>query len=156
MALRRLQDPKRAPSAKKVTIGWMDGYRLTFDKVSRDGSGKCDCEHTGNPADRAYGVVYEIARADESALDQAEGLNRGYDKQVIEAATDAGSLIAIVYIATRKAPGLKPYDWYKEHVLRGARENGLPVGYVRAIEAVEAMPDPDPRRAAKEMAIWTS
>jgi len=152
MASHRLQ--VRAPSAEKVAVGWLGGYRLTFDKVSRDGSGKCDCERTDNPEDRVYGVVYRIARADEDALDRVEGLNNGYEKQNVGMTTGAGELTAVVYIATRKEPGLKPYAWYKEHVLRGAKEHSLPEDYVRKIETVEAIPDPNEKRVTMEMAIW--
>lgn len=60
----------------------------------------------------------------------------------------------MTYIAIRKEHGRKPYTWYKEHVLRGAREQGLPAEYVRALEAVEVMPDPDAKRASWEMRIW--
>lgn len=123
-------------------------------EAEHDKSGKCDCEHTGNLADRVYGVVYRIARSDEAALDKAEGFNKDYAKRNVEVATDAGGLTAVVYIATRKEPGLKPYDWYKEHVLRGAKEQSLPEDYVRKIEAVETVPDPDERRVARETAIW--
>ncbi len=33
--------------------------------------------------------------------------------------------------------------WYKEHVLRGARENGLPDHYVRKIELTHSIDDYD-------------
>ena len=49
--------------------------------------------------------------------------------------------------------GLLPFDWYKEIVLAGARENGLSRDYLDAIEAVPSVVDPDPERAARNRAV---
>ncbi len=68
------------PSRGANTIGNLsgnrvvDGYRLAFDKVSTDGSGKCDIERTGNTSDRVYGLLFSIAESEADALDDAEGL----------------------------------------------------------------------------------
>ena len=75
----------RTPSAVAVGNAYVEGYRLTFDKVSTDGSGKCDIEHTGNAADRVWGVLFRIAIAEASDLDDAEGLGHGYRKGEVEA-----------------------------------------------------------------------
>src|SRR3990167_6529353 len=78
MLTRRLRAKKQAPSAKPIGIGYVAGRRLTFDKVSQDGSGKCDAEATGKKTDRVYGVIFEIALTDKVALGKAEGLRKGY------------------------------------------------------------------------------
>ena len=49
---------------------------------------------------------------------------------------------------------LNPYNWYKEHVLRGARENNLPHDYISIIEKIESLPDPDMDRHEQELAIY--
>jgi hypothetical protein len=42
---------------------------------------------------------------------------------------------------------LQPYSWYKDFVLAGAEEHGLPAEYVESrIVAVHAIGDPDPQR----------
>ena len=52
---------------------------------------------------------------------------------------------------------LKPYSWYKDHVLAGSQEHGLPPDYVAEfIEAVEAVEDPDAKRDKKERAMLGS
>ena len=99
----------RAPSAVRITTAYVDGRRLTFDKVSTDGSGKCDIEVTGNPADRVYGlVVFRIATAEERALDEAEGLGHGYRKDEITVVTSEGTVAAMAYIAIVKIPSADP------------------------------------------------
>jgi gamma-glutamylcyclotransferase len=52
-----------------VTTAYVEGYRLAFDKVSTDGSGKCDIEPTGNSADRVCGVLFSVAGSEAAALD---------------------------------------------------------------------------------------
>ncbi|RQP69713.1 gamma-glutamylcyclotransferase [Burkholderia ubonensis] len=58
------------------------------------------------------------------------------------------------YIATNKQPGLRPYHWYKQHVLAGAQEAHLPASYIAAIERVESIEDTDSARA-REKAAYT-
>lgn len=152
MSLARLQE--RVPSARFVTIAALPAHRLRFHKISTDGSGKCDAEETGNPKDRVIGVVYEILDSEKSALDRKEGLGSGYDEKEVEVSTDQELLTALMYFATNKDQQLKPYHWYKEHVLVGARENGLPSEYVAQIEAMEAIDDPDTERRDRELAIY--
>ncbi|QBR00688.1 hypothetical protein E1956_18335 [Paraburkholderia pallida] len=65
-----------------------------------DGSGKCDCEHTGMADDRVYGAIFA------------------------------------------------------EHVLVGAWEATLSEDYVRAIDAVVSIDDPDSARTEKELRTY--
>ncbi|MCG2582150.1 MAG: gamma-glutamylcyclotransferase [Marinobacter sp.] len=152
MSLARLQD--RAPSARFVAVATLPAHRLRFHKVSKDGSGKCDAEETGNPEDRVIGVVYEISGSEKPALDREEGLGSGYDEKEVEVTTDQERLTALMYFATTVDPQLKPYQWYQKHVLVGARENGLPPEYVAQIEAMEPVDDPDTARHERELAIY--
>ncbi|HTC12805.1 MAG TPA: gamma-glutamylcyclotransferase family protein [Chthoniobacterales bacterium] len=143
----------RTPSAVRITTAFIDGRRLTFDKVSTDGSGKCDIEATGNSADRVYGVVFSIATVEERALDEAEGVGLGYRKDEIVLVTSKGTLAAMAYIATEKHPKRRPYDWYKAFVLQGAVENALPAAYIELIRAVPSQPDFNTSRRQKNEAL---
>ncbi len=145
----------RVPSARAVSLAWLTGHRLRFHKQGRDASGKCDAEYTGNAADVVHGVLFEIAAADKPALDGAEGTGQGYDEKPVVVRTDDGREVpAFTYLATRTDSRLKPYAWYKAHVLRGAREHGLPAHYVATIQAVEAVPDPDSSRSDRELSVY--
>ena len=65
----------------------------------------------------------------------------------------------LTYLASEDAidDSLKPYTWYKDHVLAGSREHCLPSDYVSAhIEPVEAVEDPDTERDKKERAAIAS
>ncbi len=147
MLTRRLT--ARTPSAVAVGTAYVEGYRLTFDKVSTDASGKCDIEATGNAADRVWGVLFRIATAEAADLDDAEGLGHGYRKGQVEAAAASTRTAATAYFATDKDPKRIPYHWYKPFVLQGAVEHELPEDYIQLIRFVVSQPDPDPARRAR-------
>jgi len=140
----------RTPSAVRITTAFVEGHRLAFDKVSTDGSGKCDIEATGNPADRVYGVIFRIATAEERALNEAEGVGHGYRKEEITVVTVEGTLAAMAYVATKKDPKRRPYDW--AFVVQGAAENALPATYIQLIRAVPSQTDPNTARRARNEA----
>jgi len=154
MFTRRLTTACRAPSAKPVGVGYVKGRRLTFDKVSQDGSGKCDAEATGNKTDRVYGAIFKIALTEKCALDKAEGLDKGYGEECVNVVTSSGIVKGVVtYIATKKKAVLRPYHWYKALTIAGAVEHGLPKDYVEWLRAFESIEDPKADRRAKHEAL---
>jgi hypothetical protein len=146
----------RTPSATPQGTAFVEGHRLTFDKKSTDGSGKCDIDVTGNSADRVYGVLFTISTAEAAALDEAEGLGNGYRKGDVQAATPNGTSSAVAYFATEKDPARQPYHWYKEFVVAGAVEHALPDAYIEGLRDVPSQPDPDSSRRAKNEAVLGS
>ena len=93
MLTRRLKAPERAPSAEFVDTGYIARRRLTFDKLSRDDSGKCDAEETGNESDRVYGVIFEISYKEKPDLDRVEGCGKGYELETVDVITKQRSLL---------------------------------------------------------------
>lgn len=157
MLTSRLTAQDRAPSAVKVGIGFLDCRRLTFDKLSQDGSGKCDAEWTEKDSDRVYGVIFTIKSKDEEKLDKAEGLNNGYKKESVTVFTNDGSVNAVTYIATKKETVLRPYRWYKALTVAGAVEHNLPRNYIEWLRTIEAVEDPNiQRREKNEKVLFTS
>lgn len=155
MSIKRLID--RVPSAKFVTVAVLHGHDLRFHKISKDGSGKCDAHETNNPEHSVIGVVFEIEESEKQSLDRKEGLGYGYQqKQVTLTSVSGESISAITYYATKIGSDLKPYNWYKHHVITGAKENELPVEYIDKINSIESITDPKPERHASEMAIYAS
>lgn len=154
MSVRRLQT--RTPSASAIGPAEISGYKLVFDKWSRDGSAKADCEKTGNSSDLVLGGLFQIDDSQRSALDKAEGRGMGYDVVDLVVSTAAGPVMALTYVATDKRPGLTPYGWYLEHVLTGAKEFGLPENYIQSIAGLCTQQDPNSAREAKELAIYAS
>jgi gamma-glutamylcyclotransferase len=136
----------RTPSAVVLGSASICGYKLTFDKFSIDGSGKCDMEATGNVDDVTWGVLFCINATEITALDKAEGLGHGYRKESIRVCRADHEVSAFAYVATKKNPVLEPYHWYKNLVIAGCREHGLPDAYTAAIERVPSKPDVDKQR----------
>lgn len=153
MLTRRLTATDRAPSAKAIGVGYVEGRRLTFSKVSQDGSGKCDAEGTGKKTDRVYGVIFEISQTDKAALNRAEGLGKGYAEEYVEVVTGSSNVEVVIYIATKKESVLRPYHWYKAITVAGAVEHGLPKDYVEWLRAFESIEDPNADRRAKNEAL---
>jgi hypothetical protein len=130
-------------------------HALRFHKRGRDGTAKCDACHTGQDRDTVYGVVFEIAVHEKPCLDAWEGLGSGYaEKQVTVTDTGGARYRAFTYYATHVDSRLRPYHWYKEHVLRGAREHELPVAYIAAIRSIEAIDDPARDNHTRELSIY--
>ena len=146
----------RVPSAEKIGLVHLEGHRLTFANAStKDGSAKCDALLTGCTDDRVIAVLYQIKAAEKSVLDVYEGLGVEYRDALIPIRLPNGdSAEALIYYATNLNPRLRPFHWYKEHVVRGAEENHLPGDYVAQIRAVESTDDPDPARADRELKIY--
>jgi gamma-glutamylcyclotransferase len=114
--------------------------------VSRDESGKCDAEITGDERDRVYGVLYAVDKAEKPRLDDAEGFAHGYDEKTVDVVTVSGKKSAVMYYATNKDPSRKPYHWYKAFVVAGALEYGLPFAYVEWLRTTESVQDPNVSR----------
>jgi hypothetical protein len=93
--------------------------------------------------------MFELADAERDRLDVAEGLGRGYRATLVRVETIRGILTAFTYIATPDAVDdtLTPFGWYRDLVVAGARESGLPDRYIGALATARAVADPDRGRA---------
>ena len=149
---RRLRDPLRAPSAVALGVASAPGFVMRFHKVGTDGSGKCTLIATGNDADVVYGVLYELTDSDLPGLDREEGVHLGgYARHALRLRLRHGDATeAMTYVAGGRYldAACVPFDWYRDLVVAGAREHGLPPAYVRELERTPAIPDPDAARGA--------
>jgi len=153
MSIKRLKE--RVLSANLITIASLHRHTLRFHKKGIDGSGKCNACETGNAKHSVIGVVFDIDISEKPALDRKEGLGHGYDEKPVELVTHSGELLqAYTYYARLIDSTLKPYHWYKKHVLIGARENRLPENYIETIDSIESIPDPMPERHEIEMRLY--
>jgi gamma-glutamylcyclotransferase len=145
MLSRRLRE--RTPSATAIGTGHVEGRRLAFHKVGKDGSAKCDIPATNAVTEKVYGVLFRIACSEKRALDRAEGLGEGYrEESLLVQRDDETTITARAYIATAIEPNRRPYDWYKGLVVAGAMENGLPRAYVEWLRTFDSRPDPNAAR----------
>ena len=146
---------QRLPGARVHGVATLAEHRLCWHKNGRDRSGKCDILHTGDGRDLVYGVVYLMTHDESLELDRYETADFGYGRKQVEVrGLDGDILEAFTYYARDIAEHQRPYHWYKEHVLRGAREHGLPGHYVATIESTESKPDRDAARHRRELSIY--
>ena len=146
---------QRLPGARHVEVGILTGHQLRFHKNDSGLSGKCNIEFTDDHRDEVYGVVYQISNEDKRTLDRIEGLGAGYNEKTVSITTLSGSILtSVTYFAIDVDHHVMPYHWYKQHVLRGAIEHGLPTEYINKIESIESQEDPDERRSHRELSIY--
>ncbi len=145
---------QRVPSAEFIAVSTLSMHELRFHKSGKDGSAKCDAFETDDQSSIVIGVVFKISEPEKLELDRVEGLGKGYEEKIVVVnSTDGEEMKAATYYATDINPAHKPYHWYKEHVVRGANENGLPAYYVEKITSIKSITDPKPERHELEMAI---
>jgi cation transport regulator ChaC len=155
MATARLQ--RRLSCIERIGVAVLPGHQLRFQVAStKDGSAKCDAHCTGVSSDHVLGVLFRLDPRAREILDHYEGVGVEYRAADVAVREPSGREVqALIYLGTNLNPGLRPYPWYLEHVLRGALENGLPDDYVNAIRAVVTIDDPDPQRAVQELSIYS-
>lgn len=149
---------QRIPQAFRLTTAVLRGHTLLFHKRGRDGSAKCDAFYTKDRANKIYGVIYQIRQEHLPILNAFEGLGKGYEiaKALVELphGSNKGDMEVFFYRATDIDPKLKPFKWYKVHVLRGALENKFSTDYCEKIKRVPAILDSNRERMAKELSIY--
>lgn len=153
MSTARLRE--RMPSCEPIGTATLPGHVLRFHKRSTDKSGKCNAFASSND-NAVIGVLFSFDPAERSELDKAEGVGGGYEYAMVTVINDKGRRRkALTYLATPDYidDSLKPYDWYKDFVLAGSREHGLPPEYIAEyIKPVEAIKDPNRTRDKKHRA----
>ena len=154
MSFKRLN--ARISNITRLGVAALFNHDLRFHKVSKnDGSGKCDILETNDSEHLVIGVVYKIDPLKKLTLDAYEGLGYGYEEKQVSVEVNGGLVRAFTYYATNIDQELKPLHWYKEHVLRGARENELPEHYIRKIEMIDSIDDHDLDRHSRELEIYS-
>jgi len=142
---------ERTPSAACLGAACLPGHRLAFNHVSRgDGSAKCNIAATQAGGDRVWGVVYSLPVKEQPVLDRAESLGSGYliENRRVEMGGDRVDVFCYVAVPGTLDDRARPFWWYRDIVLAGARQHCFPESYIHAIAREVAIDDPDARRAA--------
>lgn len=117
---------QRCPASKPVGIGRLMRHRFIifeegYASVTRD------------PQRAVWGMVWDLALSDVTALDRYESLHTGlYSKVVQPIVTEKGPRRAMVYIGRSAKPGT-PLPGYMDGVIEAATHAGLPDDYVRSL-----------------------
>jgi len=129
-------------SAKVVGLAKLLDKRMVCNKKGADGSGKANLTESLGAV--VWGVLYEVESAELDKLDRAEG---GYQRMSTQALTEGDNPVKVeIYVSEKLTADPTPYDWYKELILRGAREHELPTAYLQYLEQLPSKPDPKKQR----------
>lgn len=132
---------KLLPSCKPLGAAILPRHTLRFHKRSTSGFGECNAF----PSDEnnvVVGVLFAFDPAERAKLDEVEGVGDGYEHSIVTVINEKGRRQKVLaYLAATEYidDSLKPSGKYKDQVLAGASEHGLPSEYVtRYIQPVEA------------------
>ena len=139
---------ERVPSANLLGVIELSQHCLVFQKRGRDGSSKCNLVRTGVKSDAVHGAIYQMDSAHKHALDCFEDNGNGYHESqlIVELHGKVHSCFTYFAQPSHIEIGLKPYHWYKNLVVLGAKHLQFPDGYVQSIEMIESVEDPDETR----------
>ena len=127
----------RVASARAVCAAWVDGHRLCCGKLGRDGTGKATL--VKDDSARVWGALYSVAVTDWQVLD---GFEPGYARITLAVTTvRRESLLATAYLAPVTADAPVPLASYKQIIVAGAREHGLPAEYIASLLSLPEQPD---------------
>lgn len=122
---------------KTLGLAFLKDRKVVFNKRSKDGSGKANLVQS--PGDITWGVLYEI---NVEGLDKLDKLEGGYARVNVQIWLPSNNMVeAVTYISDNLTNDPRPYKWYKEIVLSGAREHNLPQDYIAYLEEIPVKPN---------------
>jgi hypothetical protein len=134
---------QRCPGSKPLGPARLARHRLVIAA-----QGYASVVH--DPRRSVWGLLWDLALADVSALDRYEDVGNGlYTKAMQPVITASGARRVLVYLAADPRPG-PPRPGYVEGIIAAAHDLGLPPDYLRDLEAL--LPGTSGKAAADERA----
>jgi len=132
------QKTDRTGGIRQSARAVLKGYRLAFNKLSDDETGKANVVQ--DDQSEVWGVLYLCNQRAIKSLDLDEGVHSGhYYRTHTDVYTDSNEkILAWIYIACkdRIREGLPVKRSYLERILCGAEEHKLPENYVENIRNI--------------------
>ena len=149
----RIQD--RVKSVQNVMKYQLDGYRLLFNKASEDGSVKANIEETSNSGDFVLGMIHMIKYKEKPILDKYETLGHGYQLICFRLLIRDEIKTVHTYIANEERFTRigKPYRWYLDLIIAGAKQNRFPNRYITELLSIETEKDRNDSRRRRNREI---
>jgi len=134
-------------TARMVAVGKLEGHRLDFGHWTQRWRG-ASANILAEEGSHVYGVLWELNQCDQASLDKQEGvLDNIYQRVelIVETVSEGKKVNCMAYRIrdeTRQksiaAHGEKliPSLRYKNVIIQGAKEHGLPEEYVKFLEAI--------------------
>lgn len=125
---------QRCPHSIPNSIGWLQGWRLTFggEDLGWDGALTTIVE---DPFEQVFVSVYELTEADEERLDTWEGIELHlYRKVKVRVSTMAEELVVWTYVLDAYEGGL-PSALMVGAIAEAAEAAGAPADYVASLRS---------------------
>ncbi|MDX1571379.1 MAG: gamma-glutamylcyclotransferase family protein [Xanthomonadales bacterium] len=141
--LHPLRLTRRLPKARLIGVTALERHRISYGKVGSDRSGKCTIHAVDD--EQVYGALYQVSALCRRRLDIIEG---GYRRIEVKIDLAGKPERAFTYVAlpSKTNEAMRPFAWYRDLVIAGARFHGFPESYLEALAAIETIPDPDSKR----------
>ena len=137
---------ERVGNNGEAGIGFLIGYTLKFNKLSRDGSGKGNI--VPDASEKVWGVLYKLTEEQLKILDSFEN---GYERKIVEIQTVGKTVEAVAYISDATQSETLPYGWYLEFFKVGAKQHGLPKSVQEHLNSVATTTDMDEERKLENL-----
>jgi len=116
---------ERVPGARPRGVARLLDHAMRCNKLGDDGSAKANL--VACPGDLVWGVVYELEWTRWPQLDAWEP---GYDRMEVRVVADGESAVAAqTYVSRKLTDDERSHAWYRELMVCGAEEHGLPAAY---------------------------
>jgi gamma-glutamylcyclotransferase len=134
-----LMDPRRmrrlCPGARPDGTARLRHHAIAFTRYSRSEKGGV-ADVVPALGESVWGALYVIRQSCLAALDRYENAPQAYRRETLVVIDEQGAEHeATVYVANRTGE-FAPSRAYRDLIVRGARERGLPDEYVQGLEAV--------------------
>ena len=130
------QKERRTGEIREARRACLPGYRITFDKLGGDRTGKANI--TPDDTHVVWGVAYLCSGEALTKMDDYEGVAGGhYRRESVQVRCESDeTLDAVTYVAREQYVGSPrpPAPDYLQRIVRGARNHGLPEEYIREIQ----------------------
>jgi cation transport regulator ChaC len=131
------QKCERTGTIREARVAQLQGFRLAFNK-RRKSDESVVANIMPDASSVTWGVIYRCRPDAITTLDKFEGVRQGhYSRKTVNVITrDGESIEALAYVAMMAFvcdEGIPSVE-YLRHILNGAKQHGLPGGYIAAIE----------------------
>ncbi len=140
---------KVVPSAKKIGIAKLPGYRFIFNKTAEDQSSKANIIPSAEPEEIVWGILIEFDENEKPNFYNPDTWSSDFKLERVTCFDPDDEIHhAETFIAHPHAVNshLLPYDWYHKKMIRLAKYAQLPAQYINKIFLMKFKTDPDDGR----------
>lgn len=142
------------PSAQRLSVAQLPGYRFAFNKMADDESAKANIMRSADAADCVWGVLIELDDHHKPNFFNPAGWSNDLTLEAVTCLDTDDNLYqaeALTALPHAVNVSLLPYDWYYQKIIKLAQIAGLPEDYIRKIAMMSYKIDPDESRRQKRL-----